>query len=133
APIRGDLSRGSRVALTALAGVSVITLVNYRDAAADPHVVFSSLGAKLEQNIAASVNLYQSITHFDDSSLHTAYDYRYQWLLHKPNIYLIFVESYGSVLYKRPDYKVAYLDMLSQMETTLEENGLHIASTLSES
>lgn len=133
APISGDLSRGSHIMLVALAGASLLSLAGYRNAAADPRMVISSLTAKLEQNIEASVNLYQSVAQFDDSTLRSAYDYRRQYLLRKPNIYLIFVESYGSVLYKRPDYKIAYLEMLDEMETALEENGLHMASALTES
>lgn len=133
APISGSLSRGSRVTLVALAGASILSLVSYRSAAADPRMVMSSLTAKLEQNIEASVDLYQSVALFDDSSLRSAYDYRRQYLLRKPNIYLIFVESYGSVLYKRPDWNLAYREMLDEMDATLEANGLHMASALSES
>ena len=44
------------------------------------------------------------------------HDYDEHTLVTKPDIYLIFIESYGSVLYKRPYYKVAYETLLKRMK-----------------
>jgi hypothetical protein len=42
------------------------------------------------------------------------------------------VESYGSVLYKRPDYRQAYTELLDGLEAQLQENDWHVVSALSE-
>lgn len=45
---------------------------------------------------------------------------------------LVFVESYGSVLYKRPDYALAYTALLDELQSALTADGWHTASALSE-
>lgn len=127
------LSRSTRLALNALAVATLLSTAMYRDVSADPRMVSSSLSFKLEKNIAASIALYNSIVNFDDADIYTAYDYSRYKLAQKPNIYLLFVESYGSVLYKRPDWREAYLDMLQAAETRLQESNFHYASALSQS
>ncbi|NJN83723.1 MAG: hypothetical protein HC802_16580 [Caldilineaceae bacterium] len=52
---------------------------------------------------------------------------------HKPDIYLIFIESYGSVLYKRDDFRAAYLELLQEIDNQLDAAGWQSASALSES
>jgi hypothetical protein len=44
---------------------------------------------------------------FDDRQVQAAYNYVGYRLERKPDIYLIFVESYGSVLYKRSHFTPA--------------------------
>jgi hypothetical protein len=126
-----QLSRTTRLGVTALALAVLLSAVTYRGVSADPRMVMSSLSFKLEKNIVASVALYQSIINFDDAEIYTTYNYSRHRLAKKPNIYLIFVESYGSVLYKRPDWRVAYLEMLHKAEKELQAGGFHFASTLS--
>lgn len=131
--IPNQLSRTSRLFLCALAIALSLSAITYRAVLADPRMVVSSLAFKLEKNIAASVALYHTIADFDDHEMREAYDYTGFDLAHKPNIYLIFVESYGSVLYKRPDYRAAYIEMLDKAASTLDESGFHYASALSTS
>lgn len=126
------LSRATRISLTALAVAGACVVVAYRGVSADPRLVVSSLALKLEKNISASVALYQSVTGFDDTYIRQAYDYNRHHLARRPNIYLIFVESYGSVLYKRPDWKIAYTAMAERTAATLNAGGFHVASALSE-
>lgn len=128
-----QLSRSSRLAVSALAVAVLLSAAMYRDVSADPRMVVSSLSFKLEKNIAASIAMYNSIVNFDDAEIYTAYNYTTQELNKKPNIYLLFVESYGSVLYKRPDWRVAYLEMLDKAEKRLQEGGFHYATNLSQS
>ena len=128
-----ELSRGSRVALTAIAASLLISVVSYRSVLADPRMVVSSLAFKLEKNVAASLDLYRSIGSYSDQQVRSTYDYSDYQLAHRPNIYLLFVESYGSVLYKRPDYKIAYTELLNTMQDRLTDGGYTVASTLSES
>lgn len=126
------LSRATRMGLTALAVACACVVVAYRGASADPRLVVSSLALKLEKNISASVALHQRVTGFDDSYIRRAYDYSRHHLARRPNIYLIFVESYGSVLYKRPDWKIAYPAMAAAVGERLTGAGFHVASALSE-
>jgi hypothetical protein len=128
-----ELSRVSRVMVIALAVAVSLSALFYRTASADPRMVVSSLTFKLEQNISASVSLYSSIARFNDKEIFATYDYTHQELAHRPNIYLLFIESYGSVLNKRPDYKIAYAAMQQQMQDALTAEGLLMASNMSES
>ena len=111
----------------------LITLVRYQHYTAQPEMVVSSLGFKLQQNITASLQLYADVTRFDDKTVRQAYDYTGYQLTKKPNIYLIFVESYGSVLYKRTDYRTAYTMLLTELEDQLTRGGWHATTALSES
>jgi hypothetical protein len=128
-----QLSQSTRLSVVALAVAVLLSAATYRDVSADPRMVISSLSFKLEKNIAASVALYESIVNFDDAEIYTTYNYSRHHLAKKPNIYLLFVESYGSVLYKRPDWRSAYIDMLHKAEDRLDEGGFSYASTLSKS
>lgn len=128
-----QLSQSTRLGVIALAAAVFLSGLTYRDVSADPRMVMSSLSFKLEKNITASVALYNSIVNFDDAEIYTTYDYSNYHLSHKPNVYILFVESYGSVLYKRPDWRPAYIDMLHAAEDRLEAGGFHFASTLSKS
>lgn len=129
----GQLSHFSRLGVIALAIAVLLSGATYRGVSADPRMVASSLSFKLEKNIAASIALYNSIVNFDDAEIYTTYNYSRHRLAKKPNIYLLFVESYGSVLYKRPDWRTAYIDMLHKTEARLEEGDFHFASALSKS
>jgi hypothetical protein len=127
------LHGATRLTLTLLALLALFVAVRYQGYTARPEMAVSSLSFKLQQNVAASFQLYDDIASFDDSAAQQAYDYTQYQLADKPDIYLIFVESYGSVLYKRPDYRRAYTSLLSQLETQLAGAGWHSASALSES
>lgn len=126
-----QLSRTTRYSVMGLAAAVLLSAATYRDVFADPRMVMSSLSFKLERNISASVALYESIVNFDDAEIYTTYNYTRHRLATKPNIYLFFIESYGSVLYKRPDWKIAYLDMLHKAEERLTDGGFHYASAFS--
>jgi len=127
------LSRWSRLGIILLTFLVFIYLFTEQTALASPKMVVSSFGYKLEQNIIESVKVYHQIANFDDTPIQTTYDYSGYNLLRKPSIYLIFVESYGSVLYKRPDYKEAYTALLVELEQQYQDAGWHTATTLSES
>jgi hypothetical protein len=127
------LSRWSRIGIALLTLLICIYLFTQQTALASPKMVVSSFGYKLQKNVQQSINEYQKIANFDDSSVQSTYDYADYDLLRKPNIYLIFVESYGSVLYKRPDYKESYTALLADLQQQYQNAGWHTASTLSES
>ncbi len=49
----------------------------------------------------------------------------------KPNVYLIFVESYGSVLYRKEGLKSSFYKNLKEYQRTLKTNGFSIGSNFS--
>ena len=128
----GRLSLWSRAGLASITLLVLISGFKYQETLARPEMVVSSFVYKLQKNISDSVQARRSVLAFDNMSPHYTYDYSGYDLVRKPNIYLIFVESYGSVLYKRPDYRQAYTSLLSQLERQLRDGGWHAASTLSE-
>ncbi len=127
------LRRATRTAITVLVCFCLLTAVHYQTWTAKTEMVVSSLGYKLNQNITTSLELYRDIASFDDHAVQAAYDYSDQHLTTKPNIYFLLVESYGSVLYKRPDYRLAYTSLLMQLEDQLTTAGWHSTTALSNS
>ena len=97
------IHRTTRVLMVALAGYSLFIAVRHQFYTAQQEMVVSSIGYKLQENLAASDKLQADVAGFDDRGVRAAYDYSAYRLARKPDIYFIFVESYGSVLYKRPD------------------------------
>lgn len=114
-----------------LAAFCLFVAVRYQIWTADPQMVVSSIAFKLERNIASSWQLYRDVASFDDQPIRAAYDYSPYQFAQKPNIYLIFIESYGSVLYKRPDYRRTYTRLLRELEQQIQDNGWSSASALS--
>ncbi|GAB4540944.1 MAG: hypothetical protein Kow0063_31300 [Anaerolineae bacterium] len=126
------LSRRSKLGLTLIALLVIAATFKYQTTLASPRMVISSLTCKLQQNIEDSIEAYRNILALNNGAPRRPYNYSGYDLLEKPNIYLIFVESYGSVLYKRADYREAYTALLSQLQRQLRESGWHAVSTLSE-
>jgi hypothetical protein len=95
--IAGRISRFSQVLLSLLVLFGLGQAVRYQYHLARPEVVVSSLFYKIQTNVQESRRIYEIVRAFDDSYVRRAYDYRGQSLVTKPNVYLLFVESYGSV------------------------------------
>ncbi len=90
-----------------------------------------SLVAEIRQNVRAARASRQNIDSFLAQNPYTTYDYAEYDLVEKPNIYFIFFESYGSVLYKRDHFYPAYEEMASTFETRLMDAGWGAVSALS--
>jgi len=118
--------------LTLIALLAVAATLRYQARLASPTMVVSSLVYKLQKNIVDSIAAYQTVLAFGETAPYKVYDYSGYSLREKPDIYLIFVESYGSVLYKREDYRQAYTSLLGRLEQDLRRGGWHATSTLSE-
>lgn len=127
------LSPWLRLSFGLLAAIMLLATVAYQNVLAVPTMVVSSLFYKVEKNVQKSFQVYRDVSTFDDTPLRQVYNYRDQTLGRKPNIYLIFIESYGSVLYRRPDYKVGYELLLKKLEEQLSAGGWSATSTLSDS
>ncbi len=112
---------------------ALLATVRYQVYTAQPQMVTSSTTVKFAKNVMDSLALYDAVRDFDDAPLRVAYNYAAVDLTRKPDIFLIFIESYGSVLYKRDDWKIAYPQMLDEVQAQLEESGWHAASALTTS
>lgn len=126
------LSRSSRLIMAGLAPLTLVALALYQHYTARPEMVVSSFGYKLQRNIEASLEIYQDVTGFDDNLVRHVYDYSGHRLAQKPDIYIIFVESYGSVLYKRPHFTPAYRALLSELMELFNIEGWRVTTALSE-
>ena len=127
------IGRPSKLGLLAL--TLLIAILGARNSwqMANPTAEVSSFTAKLVENaqgMAVSAEQVAYITNFDPDSVYNYDEYR---LRETPNIYLIFVESYGSVLYSSVTLRRNYLPRIEAMDATLREHGWHTASTLSTS
>ena len=130
-PISQHISPFSQALLGLLVCFGLGQALIYQHHLARPEMVVSSLVYKVRANAQASRDIYETVRSFDDRYVRRAYDYRGQKLVTTPNVYLIFVESYGSVLYKRPDWLRAYSALADELETALDEGGWYAASGLS--
>jgi len=98
-----------------------------------PQAVLSSFTARLGGNITRSQATRMASQRFEFERLAPFYELTGSELAHKPNIYIIFIESYGSVLVKRDDFKAATDSLMPQLENLLEDDGWSVSSTLSKS
>ncbi len=121
----------SRLVLGLLAILVVGQAVFYRQNTRRPGMVFSSLVAKLGHNLSESRRVYANVKRFDSAQVRLVYDYGRYSLEERPPIYIIFVESYGSVLYKRNDWRVRYRELMERLDKRLADAGWHAASTRS--
>ena len=127
------LRRGTRIGIAALAALALAAAVVYQVYTARPEMVVSSFGFKLQKNLEVSAKIHQDVLSFDDATVRSIYDYSGYRLQQKPDIYMIFIESYGSVLYKRPHFTPPYRALLSELEETFDNAGWNVATALSES
>lgn len=128
-----QLSRATRVLVVFLASWALLAPLISGVPLASPKSAVASLAAKVAQNISESLALRHTIDAYDSRLPQQVYDYSGTKLLHKPDVYLIFVESYGSVLYKRSDWRRAYEALLDVLQHDLAGQGWHMATALSES
>ncbi|PWH19593.1 MAG: hypothetical protein DDG59_02595 [Anaerolineae bacterium] len=127
------LSPISRRVLNGLAAYSLLALALLGRQSAQPEAVLSSFTLKLWDNLQTSVTLYQRVHQWNDRPIQRLYDYSAFPLARKPHIYLVFVESYGSVLYQRASFTEPYRALLSELQRQLQAHGWQMATALSES
>ncbi len=130
---RERLSRWSKIILTGLAVLAAASLIRFQTNLASPKSVVSSLSHKLTRSIAASIALRNEVNSSAELPYGQYLEYSKYDLLEKPDIYLIFIESYGSILYKRPAFHDSYTKQLADLERQLSDQGWHASSALSES
>jgi len=121
----------TRALLVLLALIIAFQAVFRSEFLARPEMVFSSITAKLLRNIGESRRVYLDVQRLEASEATPAEDYSQFDLAERPPIYVIFSESYGSVLYKRNDWRALYRDLSERLEQDLANAGWHAASALS--
>ena len=121
----------SRAVLGLLAAIVVIQLVFLPDRTSRPEMVFSSMVAKLGRNISESQRVHDSVERSDSANVRLVYDYGRYNLAQHPPIYIIFSESYGTVLYKRTDWWVRYKALSQRLDKKLDDAGWHVSSARS--
>lgn len=126
-----QLHWATRVMMVIILGLGVASVWRFRVALANPVMVASSITYKMQKNISESLKIAESIHGYTHDPIATAYDYSENTLTQKPNIYYIVIESYGSVLYKRPHFTTPYLTVLNELEQTLEQNDWYVTSNFS--
>ena len=96
-----------------------------------PEMVFSSVTAKIARNISASQQMHSEVQRLKRVEIPIEKEIISYELVRRPPIYLIFVESYGSVLYKRNDWRAQYKELTDRLDQQLSAGGWHVASALS--
>ncbi len=114
-----QLSRPTRWGVVGLASLALLSAFWFKAGAGWPETAVSSFSAKLSQNLALSLEAAAAAERFADGRLAPFYQLDDLNLDHKPNVHLIFIESYGSVLYKRPDLRLPYEMMLNLLDYRL--------------
>lgn len=92
----------------------------------------SSFVVKVTDNITLSRQSKVMANRFDKQQIAQAYNYSGLLLDDRPDVYIIFVESYGSVLYQRPDFSLSTVAVLNRLNSTLTDDGWHVASNRSD-
>jgi phosphoglycerol transferase MdoB-like AlkP superfamily enzyme len=92
----------------------------------------SSVTAEIIENIRRSLETRDYIKTFSEIEPSDSYNYAQYSLSETPDIYFIFVESYGSVLYKRQHFTAPYMEMMEALEQKLADDNWSAVSTLSE-
>lgn len=126
------LSSATRLGVVVLALITFGVLANVGEAVGEPQTAVNSLTYKLWQNNGRSQHAAARANRFSSERLAATYQFTTSSLEKRPNIYLIFIESYGSVLYKRRDFNTQYEILQRKLEKKLQDNQWFIASNRSE-
>ena len=122
------LSRATQSALLVMGVLVLVPMVTLKGAVGLPETAVTSFTAKINQNIKLSRLAKAEAARFDSQDLAPFYVFTDAKLQQKPNIYVIFLESYGSVLYKRSDFRIPHKQMLETLTSQLEQNDWATAS-----
>jgi len=133
APLPGPAGRAARLLLALLLIIVLGAGLRYGRALAAPRSAVSCLTCKLVQNGRASADLAQRVRQTGSLPVSAVYEYGGYELLARPDIYLIFVESYGSILYQEPALREPYLALLDELQGELAAGGWQSTTILSES
>ncbi len=127
------LSPWTRRLVLALAGLALAFTVWAPQDAARPEGEVASLTLKVAANLREAAATRQRVLAMQQMSPYQVYNYSQYPLAHRPNLYLIFFESYGSVLVTDPAFRPAYRALMDEIAADLAAAGWHTATGLSRS
>ncbi len=99
----------------------------------EPHHTFQFTFAMMVDNVQYSIEAYNNLHKFDIKKLNQRMNYDHYQMKKKPNVYFIFVESYGRILYQNQKLYPNYKNLIIDCQNKLSENGFHSFSTFSTS
>ncbi len=98
-----------------------------------PRRAVTSLSAQVQSNLQRAQHTQANRSALLALDPWKTYDYKIYPLDDKPDVYLIFIESYGSAVYRRPDFRSRYLPLLDDFSSRLQPQGWYAVSGLSTS
>lgn len=99
----------------------------------EPHHTFQSTFLMMADNVQYSVEAFHNLKQFDIKKLNRQMNYDQYQLKKKPNVYFLFVESYGKILYENQNLRPKYLELMESCQNKLQANGFHVFSQFSTS
>jgi phosphoglycerol transferase MdoB-like AlkP superfamily enzyme len=127
-----DLGRATRLGLIALGLIAILVGSLFPNITADLQMPVSSVTAEITENIHRSLESRENLKTIATMDPTDSYDYAEYTLSESPDVIFIFIESYGSVVYKRQHFTSPYLVMSEALEKNLARNGWLAVSTISE-
>jgi hypothetical protein len=127
-----DLGRATRFGLIAPGLIALLFGGVFHKITANLQIPLSCVTAEMTGNIHRSLESRENLKSFDTINPTYSYDFTQFSFSETPDIFFIFLESYGSVVYKRPHFTSPYLEMLQALEKSLADGGWSAVSTLSE-
>ena len=92
---------------------------------------FHEAFAMIIDNGRSSAQAYGNLRNFNVGDMNDAMDFKQFTLANKPDLYLIFVESYGKLLYQHESLRKPYFACLEKCISRLSHNGWHAVSNFS--
>lgn len=132
--LTAKLNRYSHLLLLLMVIYAFAVIWEYTPFLDHPRIIAGSLTAKVYQNGKRSLSTLQNRKLLLQASdtLFNAYDYDAFNLQEKPDIYIIFIESYGDALYQFEELSQPYLAHMRQVDSQLAQAGWQTASIRSE-
>lgn len=87
---------------------------------------------RLIQNLRDSLKVYKTVVETDWDLLEEKRQCKVK-LVERPNVYLIFIESYGSILLKEPEISTQFKEEFDSFQNSLKASNWKVKSQLSES
>jgi hypothetical protein len=126
------LGRTTRFGLIALGLIAILVGALFPKQTADLRMPVSSVTAETMENIRRSLETRDYVKTFATIDPTDSYNYAQYPLFETPDVFFIFIESYGSVVYKRQHFTSPYSEMSEALEKNLANDGWSAVSTLSE-
>ena len=118
---------------TIMAVLAVLLLFSTGKSGLTPELnqTFHEAFVMIFNNCRSSVEAYKNLKNFIVPEFNKQLDYNNFTLSEKPDLYLIFIESYGKILYQREEFRKTYLHCLDSCALTLTQHGWNAVSNFS--